>query len=72
MKKHAIVEIGAEIMIGMPVFAGTRVPVRNPIDCLEAVGSHDEFLEDFPTISRWQARVFPGQASERQFPMTGL
>ncbi len=41
-------------MGGTPVFAGTRVPVQNMIDCLEAGDSIDLFLYDFPTVSREQ------------------
>ncbi len=40
---------------GTPVFAGTRVPVRNLTDYLEAGDSLDEFLADFPSVSRQQA-----------------
>jgi uncharacterized protein (DUF433 family) len=39
----------------MPVFIGTRVPVRTLLDYLEAGDSLDEFLEDFPSVSREQA-----------------
>ena len=46
-----------EILGGTPVFAGTRVPVRNLLDVL--VGGHtlDDFLEDFPSVSREQAQA---------------
>lgn len=44
-----------EIMSGMLVFVGTRVPVRNLFDYLEGGDSLDEFLDDFPTVSRNQA-----------------
>lgn len=43
-----------EILSGMPVFAGTRVPARNLIDYLEHGRSVDEFLDDFPTVRRDQ------------------
>lgn len=43
-----------EILSGMPVFAGTRVPAKNLIDYLEHGRSVDEFLDDFPTVSRDQ------------------
>jgi uncharacterized protein (DUF433 family) len=49
-----IISRSAEIMGGTPVFSGTRVPVRNLIDCLEAGDSIDLFLYDFPTVSREQ------------------
>ena len=44
-----------EILGGTPVFLGTRVPVQALIDYLEEGRSLDEFLEDFPTVSRQQA-----------------
>lgn len=42
-------------MSGAPVFAGTRVPVQSLLDYLAAGHPLDEFLEDFPTVSREQA-----------------
>lgn len=44
-----------EIMGGTPVFVGTRVPVQTLMDYLEAGDPLDEFLEDFPSVSRDQA-----------------
>ncbi|HEX3867799.1 MAG TPA: DUF433 domain-containing protein [Gemmatimonadaceae bacterium] len=44
-----------EIMGGTPVFVGTRVPVQTLIDYLEAGDPLDEFLADFPSVSRDQA-----------------
>ena len=44
-----------EILGGTPVFAGTRVPVRILMENLEAGDRLDEFLEDFPSVSRQQA-----------------
>jgi uncharacterized protein (DUF433 family) len=43
-----------EIMGGTPVFVGTRVPVETLLDYLEAGDPLDEFLEDFPSVSREQ------------------
>ena len=40
---------------GVPVFAGTRVPVQTLVDYLEAGDSLDDFLTDFPSISREHA-----------------
>jgi uncharacterized protein (DUF433 family) len=40
---------------GGPVFAGTRAPVQNLFDYLEAGDSLDEFLQDFPNITREHA-----------------
>jgi len=41
-----------EIMSGVVVFAGTRVPVQTLLDYLEEGDTLDQFLEDFPTVSR--------------------
>lgn len=46
-----------EILGGMPVFAGTRVPVKNLFDTVIGGGSIQEFLEDFPTVSFEQVRA---------------
>jgi uncharacterized protein (DUF433 family) len=43
------------IMGGTPVFVGTRVPLRNLIDYLEGGYTLDEFLDQFPGVSREQA-----------------
>ncbi|MPZ48312.1 MAG: DUF433 domain-containing protein [Dehalococcoidia bacterium] len=53
--KARIVHSDPEILGGIPVFVGTRVPVQNLIDYLEADNSLDEFLLDFPSVSRDQA-----------------
>ncbi|MDZ7779912.1 MAG: DUF433 domain-containing protein [Gemmatimonadota bacterium] len=44
-----------EILGGTTVFSGTRVPVQNLIDYLASGQTLDEFLEDFPSVSREQA-----------------
>ncbi|MCA6503193.1 MAG: DUF433 domain-containing protein [Pseudanabaena sp.] len=41
-----------EILSGIPVFKGTRVPVKNLVDYLEAGDSLEEFLDDFPTVQK--------------------
>ncbi|MBS1501851.1 MAG: DUF433 domain-containing protein [Bacteroidetes bacterium] len=50
-----IITIDKETMGGQPVFTGTRVPVETLFDHLESGISLDEFLEDFPSVSREQA-----------------
>ena len=42
-------------MSGTPVFAGTRVPVQSLIEYIEGGDSLDEFLNDFPSVSREHA-----------------
>jgi uncharacterized protein (DUF433 family) len=44
-----------DILGGTPVFAGTRVPVQTLFDYLEGGDSLDEFLDDFPAVSREHA-----------------
>lgn len=50
-----LIEQRKDILGGTPVFKGTRVPVRTFFEYLEADHSVQEFLEDFPTVSRKQA-----------------
>lgn len=47
-----------EILGGIPVFRGTRVPMKNLIDYLATGETIDTFLEDFPTVSREQVLQF--------------
>ncbi|OWP63162.1 hypothetical protein CDA63_10755 [Hymenobacter amundsenii] len=55
MDIKALITIDPDILGGQPVFAGTRVPVESLFDHLEAGVPLDEFLDDFPTVSREQA-----------------
>lgn len=41
-----------EVMHGVPVFRGTRVPVQTLFEYLEAGDTLESFLEGFPTVSR--------------------
>ena len=49
-------------MSGAPCFNGTRVPIQNLMDYLEGGDSIDEFLEDFPSVSRQQVISFLEEA----------
>jgi uncharacterized protein (DUF433 family) len=49
------INVDPEIMGGMPVIRGTRVPVKSLFDHLEAGDSLDVFLDDFPSVSREMA-----------------
>lgn len=49
------IESDAEKLSGTPVFRGTRVPIKNLFDYLEAGDDLEEFLDDFPTVTRTQA-----------------
>lgn len=50
-----LIDRNPDILGGTPVFAGTRVPVRILMEHLEAGDRLDEFLDDYPTVSRRQA-----------------
>jgi len=55
MTTSEVVQSDPEIMGGTPVFVGTRVPVYNLFDYLEAGDSLDLFLDAFPSVTRDQA-----------------
>jgi len=55
MPGQRIVHSDPGILGGTPVFVGTRVPVKTLYDYLEAGDSLNEFLNDFPSVSREQA-----------------
>lgn len=44
-----------EVLSGQPVFRGTRVPFQALLDYLEGGDTLDEFLEQYPGVSREQA-----------------
>ena len=53
-----------EIMHGTPVFRGTRVPFQALLDYLESGETVDEFLDDFPSVTREQAIAALEEAKE--------
>lgn len=55
LPRHSVVHSDPGILGGVLVFVGTRVPVKTLYDYLEAGDSLDEFLNDFPGVSREQA-----------------
>jgi uncharacterized protein (DUF433 family) len=50
-----VIQSDPEILGGTPVFKGTRVPVETLFDHLEKGIPLDEFLEDFPSVTKEQA-----------------
>lgn len=54
-KPGRVVSIPRDILSGTPVFAGTRVPIKNLFDYLQGGDTLEEFLEDFPSVTRQQA-----------------
>ncbi len=61
----ALVNRDPQIMSGALCFAGTRVPVKNLFDYLEGSSTLEEFLEDFPSVSRERAVAVLEVARER-------
>jgi len=55
MTVEQVLSSDPEVQGGAVVFAGTRVPLKNLIDYLEAGDSLEEFLDDFPSVTREQA-----------------
>ena len=54
-----------EIMSGALCFTSTRVPVKHLFDYLEGTSSLEDFLEDFPSVSREMAIAVLESARER-------
>jgi uncharacterized protein (DUF433 family) len=51
----SVIHSDPQILSGVPVFVGTRVPVQTLLDYLAAGDSLEEFLTHFPSVSREQA-----------------
>lgn len=50
-----LIEINPDKVSGVPVFAGTRVPIQNLFDYLEGGETLEDFLDGFPPVTREQA-----------------
>jgi uncharacterized protein (DUF433 family) len=53
-----VVSVSSEIMHGTPCFTGTRVPVQTLLDYIEEGDTLDNFVTDFPTVTRNQVIQF--------------
>ena len=53
--KEQVVHSDPRVQGGVPVFTGTRVPVKNLFDYLEAGDTLEQFLLDFPAVDREKA-----------------
>ena len=58
------IRVDPEILSGTPVFDGTRVPVQPLMDYLKIGDRVDDFLDDFPTVSREQIAAVLDVAGE--------
>lgn len=66
-----VISISPKVMGGTPVFKGTRVPVQSLFDHLELGISVDDFLDDFPAVSKEQV-VATLKIAERLLTATNL
>jgi len=64
MTLKEIVHADPEILSGTPAFVGTRVPVRILLDYLEGGEPLEEFLDNYPSVSREQAVAFLEEAGK--------
>ena len=60
-----LVKRDPEIMSGALCFSGTRVPVKNLFDYLEGSSSLEDFLQDFPSVTRERAIAVLEAAQQR-------
>jgi len=61
---QAPIQIDPELLSGAPCFSGTRVPIATLMDYLKAGDRLDDFLDDFPTVTREQVAAVLDIASD--------
>ena len=59
-----VIQRDPEILNGTPTFKGTRVPLKNLFDYLEAGDSVNDFIDDFPSVSKLQALRLLGELKD--------
>jgi uncharacterized protein (DUF433 family) len=57
LDRQGIIHTDPDIMSGLPVFVGTRVPLQTFFDYLEGESGLTEFLEDFPHLNQQAMKV---------------
>jgi uncharacterized protein (DUF433 family) len=55
IERARVIHSDPQILSGTPVFVGTRVPAQSLFDYLEGGDTLDEFLRQFPSVTRAQA-----------------
>jgi uncharacterized protein (DUF433 family) len=55
LQTNNVIVRNPDILGGTPVFRGTRVPFQTLLDYLEGGETLDDFLDDFPTVTRESA-----------------
>jgi len=56
--KSQVITCSTDIMSGIPVFAGTRVPVSVFLDYMKGGESIEDFLQGFPSVKKAQLLTF--------------
>ncbi len=65
MNQKNLIEVDSKKMSGTPVFRGTRVPIQNLFDCIEEGETINQFLDQFPTVTREQVNGILELSKER-------
>jgi uncharacterized protein (DUF433 family) len=52
-----VITISPKIQSGTPVFTNTRVPMKNLFDYLKAGDTTEDFLNDFPSVTKEQVET---------------
>ena len=60
-----LITISPDYLSGAPIFTGTRVPVQALFDYIEGDDPLDEFLKDFPNVTREHAVAVLAMARRR-------
>ncbi|MDP9192210.1 MAG: DUF433 domain-containing protein [Acidobacteriota bacterium] len=71
MTVDQVISSDPDVQGGATVFSGTRVPLKNLIDYLEAGDSLEVFLDDFPSVTREQAVAALELAQEALVTLAG-
>ena len=66
-----VIVVDPDVLNGTPCFRGTRVPFRNLLDYLEGGHTLDEFLRQFPTVTREMAVQSLEDAKDSLFAKIG-
>lgn len=64
LEVQGIIHCNPEIMSGVPVFVGTRVPLQTFFDYLEGKGGLSEFINDFPYLETQTMKVLENAANQ--------
>jgi uncharacterized protein (DUF433 family) len=70
-KRESVIVQDADILGGEPVFRGTRVPFQALLDYLEGGETLDEFLKQYPGVSRGNAVAALEEAKSLVFARFG-